>query len=34
VVRGRSTRSRNRTADRRKISSWIGSEKRNFLSEE
>jgi hypothetical protein len=29
---GRSIRPRNTTADRRKIPSWIGSKKRNFLS--
>ena len=29
---GRSIRPRNTTADRRKVPSWIGSEKRNFLS--
>jgi hypothetical protein len=33
VVSGRSIRPRNTTADRRKIPSWIGSEKRNFLSD-
>ena len=32
VVSGRSNRPQNTTADRRKIPSWIGSEKRNFLS--
>ena len=32
MVSGRSIRPRNTTADRRKIPSWIGSEKRNFLS--
>src|SRR4030066_2209455 len=32
VVSGRSIRPRNTTADRRKIPSWMGSEKRNFLS--
>ena len=31
VVSGRSIRLRNTTADRRKVPSWIGSEKRNFL---